>query len=257
MWSDLFYRLTGRWFLTEKSLERDAARVKAECARAVEGIEKRLVEVSSGDKPLVVLIGENHAMPSHMIFQMCVMDKLRRAGIRFGVALEYPSNSVEDYYLSNIETLGGNAVPGRDMTETLHSIRKELATNPTRHRLLYNVAFLTETPYARHSNATLTHYLDKYQIPIAFVDAAVDKDGYLKQDDSDTKNAIQEAERITGTKAGAVVRFEDHLGMAARNIHMTEASLRFATVLKAKLILLLTGNAHVLGYKRPEDFKEP
>lgn len=248
MWSDLVYRLTGKSFLTEKSLDRDGRVITLECDRAAKAIENRLAEVSLGNRPLFVLIGENHSMPSHMVFQMGVMDRLRRIGIPFGVALEYPSNSVEDHYLSNLETYSGESAPGRDKAETLESIRRELATNPTRHRLLYGVAFLTDTPYAPYSASTLIHYLDKYQIPIAFIDAAVDVDGYLKQDDPDTKAAIQEAERISSTKAGEIIRFEDRLGMVARNIHMVQAGLKFATALEAKLILTVTGNAHVLGY---------
>jgi len=87
MWLNLFQKRR------EKSLDDDAQRIREASESAAETIKTRLSSLPA-DETLFVLVGENHAMPAHMIFQMCLFDILRKAKLVFGVALEHPSNWV-------------------------------------------------------------------------------------------------------------------------------------------------------------------
>ena len=241
MWLDLFKKPRNN------SIEDDALTIRRECDRAVQAINTMLSKLPA-DKTLFVPIGENHAMPSHIVFQMCLFDNLRKAGLPFGVALEYPSNWITTNSLSLLRE--DPQTRNFTIADAKRVIDAELAADPVTHRLLYAAAFLSPTPYAPHSNATLMNYLNKYRIPIAFVDAAADESNCLDDSDTETKRAIAEAEIVTGLKTHGKVTFsvDDRLGMAARNIHMQRLSSKFADRLEmARVVFILTGNAHVLG----------
>ncbi len=241
MWLDLFKKGP------DNSIEDDALTIRRECDRAAQAIKTRLSKLPA-DKTLFVPIGENHAMPSHIILQMCLFDNLRKAGLNFGVALEYPSNWITTCSLTLLRE--DPQTKNFTVADAKTVIDAELAVDPLTHRLLYAAAFLSPTPYAPHTNATLMNYLNKYRIPIAFVDAAADESNCLDDSDTETKRAIEEAEIATGLKTRGKVTFsiDDRLGMAARNIHMQRLSSRFADRLQmARVVFILTGNAHVLG----------
>jgi hypothetical protein len=241
MWLDLFKRRPG------SSLEDDALKIRRECERATQSINTRLGMLTTND-PLFVLIGENHAMPAHMVFQMCLFENLRKAGLTFGVALEYPSNWATTCSLNQLRE--DPQMRNLTVANVQRIVDAELAVDPVTHPLLYAAAFLSPTPYAPHSNATLMNYLKKYRVPIAFVDAAADESQCLDDSDAETDSAIQEAEITTGLTTHGKLTFsgDDRLGMVARNIHMQRFSMKFAHRLEtARVVFVVSGNTHVLG----------
>lgn len=249
MWGLNIVRSKRTRALDGKSIEEDAHKIRIACDETVQAIKKRLNTISD-DQPLIVLAGEDHSVVSHVIHHMCVMEELRREGTAVAAAIEYPSNFVEVIFIEQVSR--DRTITEAEREQFSAYLKKELEANPTSHPLLYSAAFLSPSPYAPHSNATLTNYLKKHNIPIAFVDAAIDDEGYLKQDDPATRDAILKAERSMGCKAGEHIAFsiEDSLGMAARNIHMAKATQDFAAQLgQVRVIFVITGNAHVLGYK--------
>jgi hypothetical protein len=241
MWLDIFKSHRN------SSIEDDALKIRQESERAAQAINTRLSTLTPGET-LFVPLGENHAMPAHIVFQMCLFDNLRQSGLKFGVALEYPSNWVTTCSLNQLHE--DPQTRNLAVADAQRIIDAQLAADPVTHTLLYAAAFLSPSPYAPHSNATLMNYLKKYQIPIAFVDAAADESHCLDGSDIETKRAIEEAESATGLTTHSKVTFsrDDRLGMAARNIHMQRLSMRFAVRLEtASVVFILTGNTHVFG----------
>jgi hypothetical protein len=86
-----------------------------------------------------VLVGENHAMPAHMIFQMCLFDILRKAKLVFGVALEHPSNWVVTCSLNLLSEDPQTKV--FTVSNAHRIIDEQLAGDPVTHQLLYAAAF--------------------------------------------------------------------------------------------------------------------
>jgi hypothetical protein len=132
MWLNLFQKRR------EKSLDDDAQRIREASESAAETIKTRLSSLPA-DETLFVLVGENHAMPAHMIFQMCLFDILRKAKLVFGVALEHPSNWVVTCSLNLLSEDPQTKV--FTVSNAHRIIDEQLAGDPVTHQLLYAAAF--------------------------------------------------------------------------------------------------------------------
>jgi hypothetical protein len=231
--------------ITDAQISEDAQHIKESYEKTVAAIRERL-NTLPGDQPLMVLLGEKHDVVSHVIHHMCILDEITNANINFAVGMEYPSNYV---LLTALDTLKDKIKNDADKILLAQGIKHEIDGNPTRHKLLYDSLFMSPSVYAPHSNATLANFLKRRQIPIAFIDAAFDEEGYLNWDDPDTKRAILKAEREMGVKAGPKIPPTDQFGMFVRNLHMVEASIRLQRLAGPfQIIFTITGNAHILGY---------
>ena len=204
------------------------------------------------DKPLVVPYGEDHSMPSHIICELMTIKKLKRKGIEFGVGLEYPSNLVQlrcsDLIKESLLSTGrGNENPNSVISQIL-------AGAPYTHDILYHAATDSGTPFAPVSAATLAHNLKLEKIPIAFVDAARRSDGEFDWDDADTRSALFATLIDKGySPQECPIDPASPLGIAARNKHMVDATMRFLDYIKpARLVIVIVGAAHVLGYVPPK-----
>lgn len=184
-------------------------------------------------KPVVLLMGEIHNQPSHVIFQQLVMREARARGLSFTVAMEEPHNALGDYIKDNLCLKVPDALiddpslcdPAGDMS-LLASLASSMPDHaPRTHRNMW--------AYCLHGG-----------LKTVFADAAHDG-AHVDMSDTMTAKYAQSLGIDTQKKHHALSPDM----MLLRNTMMVDFSLAHAGRAKENFVFMLSGAYHVAGSK--------
>lgn len=209
----------------------------------VDTIHERLTEMPE-DKPLVVLMGEEHNTPTHHALQKMVISRLFSGKQHFTFASEHPHNfSASRLTIGNIKT---SDFP----TDILN--QWNLLDNEGQDNLCTYLANSYIGLYSPVSCKNLYAFCYHNKITSVFNDAAYYKD---KKDPKNRKNNLyldlnnpmtMIAKKVYGTKKQKI-NVTSREGMAIRNIAMAFMALSHAEANHSPLVIQKTGLAHVFG----------
>ncbi|QQG37194.1 MAG: hypothetical protein HYS17_05380 [Micavibrio aeruginosavorus] len=206
-------------------------------AAIVERIEK--VSASLNERPLVVLVGENHELPSHKILQTLLLQKLntrRPRGLAYGMEI---AGTTPARVIETIET-GARLTP-----EEKYRLNTDDPSGQT--ALITYLAYINpaSAPVARH---TQLDFCRRAEIPTRFTDAAE-----TASEDLDAKDPIT-GQIMKDNPPGWRDSTQGQEGTSAydfkiRNLVMTHEAQKHLQQTGAQLYIQQAGVAHILGSK--------
>lgn len=200
------------------------------------------------EEPLVILMGEGHSLPVHMMLQIGVMKHL--AGLRDAD----PEDSSRNFVMASEMPFNNTAVLvqredtyGLDIPENLKYRIQE--HDPDGHLGLE--AIITKNPVnnAPRSKERVFQTALQYEIPTVFNDAArkeIDGNTCLDLNDPQLANAVPEESRDMN------VPLDSPLGYALRNRIMMKRAFEFAHKQTARIIFQACGTNHLFGVENNE-----
>ena len=197
-------------------------------------IDERRTALPAGT-PLVVLMGEDHLMPTHKELQHLVAKRLRQRGERFTVNFEEPHD-----FWAKIATKNMSICPPPGLEHMPGAYDMDGAA------VLSSILGFDRLPLL-HSNIMAFCYHSR--VNAGFNDAA--RNGY----DLDLKNPLTAAmaaehfQQTGQTPAKNYTPCQHPIGMAIRNRFMAKQALRHAEQHQAPLILQQTGGEHIFGHE--------
>jgi hypothetical protein len=196
-------------------LDADAERIR-NSARVVGNavIERRAALDRNGhaDQPLLVLLGESHNKPGDRVHHIAVLDQVMKHETSVVWADETISRLTQKVFYDVTGTPVSAEVRGKLAEADAHG---DIS--------LKSRISDSDTTMANHSRAALFHALARRHVPTRFVDA--------------------QSENRRGRVAGM---------LEARNRFMFDRTVTFADEMKARIVFLRCGSAHVLGGQRPD-----
>lgn len=179
------------------------------------------------EKPAILLLGETHSMPAHMLLHIVVMEKLRERGIPFTAALELPHDSVFKKFALHTGRLAERGL-----------IAPLAARDPAGQYALRTAAGW-QPSVAELSHQVLWDYMRQRQVATFFNDAAWIS---LKLDLRDPETARFKEQ---GAAAPVMSAFAVE-GVRLRNRIMADKLLK-----PSGLVVQICGSAHIYGNRLP------
>lgn len=193
-----------------------------------------LAKKENNPKPTILIIGEIHPIPTHMVTQILVIKELKEQNINFALGMEEPHNSVHSSFINfaykeNEEydkhrVSGGIKHKNRD---GVYSLKTSVGIN----------TYL----YANLSHKILRQFALDQNISTKFNDAARDGNN-LSHNDSLTKHFITK-----NHPGGHSITLVNKDGMHIRNNIITYNALNHATRKQAELYVQTCGLSHIAG----------
>lgn len=212
-----------------------AASLAAEAALARRETLDR--EGRRGD-PLVILAGEQHSMPTHIVFHILLLESLR---------VKEPALAVAD----EIEhDLLAAAFARRSSGQIEPWQKRQLAALDTNgHLSLKALVAWNNFKCADHSNAALYHYMLRRGLPSFFSDVALDENNRIAAAEPSTRASI----RACFARAAAGLDPEEREAIKIRNHHMATKIAGYAQQASPRIIFQRCGRGHVAGSAAGED----
>lgn len=213
--------------------QEEAAKITAAADQIVAEIQSRLAEKPDNDKPLFVVLGEDHFVAAHQVLHMLVLKKLAdlNPALSLAVSLELQHNTLSKVF--------NHSAPGAEITEPLNdpggvnSLRAQIAT-------------------VRTFGADLSHkmsqcFLLKSGIPVHFNDTAVKFEDKISLDitDDPTQQAVK---TIPHDDPDDEIEALSETGFYIRNYFMVKNAQRHADRTDADIHIQICGESHVAGY---------
>jgi hypothetical protein len=226
--------------LNPKTLNRDAqAVISSAHAAAQEIFDRRLALDRAGkqDLPLIVIAGERHTQPAHLVHHMLVLKALMQTEPT-AVAWESSHNRLEKTF----EEVAGRPPDARQKARLIKADRAgDLSLKDL---LAYDAG--KDAPYA---HKVLQSFLLRRGVPVQLVDTAFTANDLLDSADPST------AESLRACFGNAASRRQHHspAGLWARNHHMVEKTLEFVQDIQPRILVLMCGTAHVAGNRTTRD----
>jgi hypothetical protein len=222
-------------------IDRDAAEILNCSARAVKAIlaRRRQLDLDGrAGETLVVLAGECHTMPAHLIHHIKTMQGVIGAGLTLSAAWETDHNILSQCFFS--ET-------GRAPDAALSAAILKKDADGT---LALKIHMHTDSSGASHARRALVHYLLNDGITTVCNDAAHDDDCTLDPRDPGTARSIRAcygdaksrdlANDIEWMMPGETIHIRNH--------HMAERASAYIESAKPRILYQMCGNAHVCGF---------
>lgn len=218
------------------TIDKQAVAILSSATRAAKAILERraaLDKQERRDEPLIVLAGENHHAPSHLIHHMLVIDKLAKSGETLSAGLEFEHNILAEAFCEYNE-----APYDPDIAPVIAEQDKD-----GRHALSCLFAAFN-SPSADFSRHILQSYLlGKPDIKICFADTACRGD-YLDRDEPVTRHHMQ---KVLG-RTSRFIHYSVPEGMSIRNSQMSDIFGQFARRHKSRIAFQMGGYAHPAGF---------
>ncbi len=217
------------------TIDAEAAAILTSATRTVAAILARREELDAAGQqstPLGVIIGENHSMPSHYIYQMLVLDGLLAHGesIAFGIEQEHNLLSITFF-----EAAG---------EEPDSEIAAEITAKDKGNKMaLQSWMGFYGSSSADHARTVLYRYLLRQpDINFKMTDAAMNQ--YFLEPQDETTAASMKA--CIG-RTHDYVRADKQEGFHIRNHHMTAQISELAKKTGARIAIQQAGFMHVAG----------
>jgi len=223
-------------FLTGISVDTDAAAILQSATRAVEAILARRQALDRNgmkDKPLVILGGEFHNLPSNILHHMLVIKELRKHEPSLAMTDEMEHNALGSIFADK-----ASVKVSRRIRNKVTKLDKSGALGLKSMLAWFNLQD------SHHANMTFFNFLLKNNIPVAFTDAALRK-GNLDRRDQSTDASI----RACFDDAASKIDFTQREGLKVRNHHMAAKIAEYARKNQPRIIFHRCGNGHVSGDK--------
>jgi len=229
--------------IDEAEIDREAAAILRSATEAVQAILERRAELDREgqyDMHLVVLAGDDHAMPAHKIHHILVLkglaEKLEKRGDKVVFGFEREHNLLSNAFF---EATKRQVDP--DITRRLQEHDLDGALS-----LQYFSGFFG-TRYADNSLNILFRFLRNHSDKIVsrFTDAAESKI-HLDQSDPSTAHSMN---TCPGATISVDISYTSPEGVRIRNHHIATMIEDFATTQNARIVVQQCGNVHVAGDK--------
>lgn len=208
----------------------------------VRAIEETLPRVPSGS-PLVVLVGEDHRMPTHKLLLPFLTMQLAQLGHHFSAAFEHP----HDICVRVADNLNiGVPLKLRTAPGYWYETDGKAALSSYLGLCLSPLAPLSHLNGLR----TLYHLVNNSggRVRAVFNDAVENNGGMLDLGDRLTKAAVNVYAHVRGKDLSAIkLDTTESGGMACRNLAITYIALRHLSTWGAPILLQQTGVDHVFG----------
>ena len=184
-------------------------------------------------KPLVVLVGESHNMPSHIALQYMLADRLKQAGVKFACGAELPHNFSSKYLSDMLDiplTPAEHARVSAADTDGQWSIATRLADRPD---------------FAPASAHTLLSLYRRTGITARFNDASFGGARMLLDEADPLTGAL--IERHAPDRKGTKIFVTEPLGIELRNRAMVHNMLAHIAQTGVPLYIMPCGRNHIFG----------
>ncbi len=213
----------------------DAARIGSAAKLATDRILAAYTCREQVDRPLFVLIGENHYMPSHRIAAWLVARALKEQGVSLAVGIEQPHNTIDYMLPPGLLTrasffLKPSEYNRKSLCQTV--IREKRSEESPVSKMYVNTLFL-EGGYA-----------------VSLIDAASTQLHYLDQGDSLTFRHINQG---INKKICSNIHVAEKDGLYVRNLFMKERMKEQAFAAGADIFIVICGIAHVAGFAEKDE----
>ncbi len=202
----------------------------------VEKALKRLKETP--DKPLILMLGEDHYVLSHPVIQMLVLKKLKDHGVDIAFGKEFEHNNLAKNFYRKVK--------GVQEKESLSAFIAENDLNGSLSLKSY-IAFGNFVSNA-YSHKTLLNFILKEKIPNRFNDTAT-IGTQLNNDDPQTKRAIKDLypENIEDD-----LNVREAQAIHIRNHMMVQNAIAHTKKTRPRVYVQHCGAAHLIGSKKDQ-----
>lgn len=223
-------------FKKKMNLDQDAAAILSSSVQVVKRILDRRAEMDRAglhDQSLIVLAGEIHPVPSHLVHNMLLIEGVRRVDSSVGVAMELPHNRMTRIFS---ETASPQAIELLEMQDSGH--------------LEGALSLKAELGFSKYSVSDYTRFLFFLMLlrsatSTQFTDVAYRTNSYC----IDNKDpSVIKSYRACNALPFIGFLANKNTGMKIRNHHMAEITTDFIGSKKHRIVFLTCGNAHIAGF---------
>jgi len=225
--------------------ESDASKILFGAMDTVERILKERAQLDRegrADEPLVVVIGENHDFPSHHLHNLLVLKALNDSDETTVVGMEQRRSNVRNWLKH-----------GKGYNENDHALHATFDSVDADGRMSLSDQLLHgKVENAPYSQKVLQSQILEMGIPVRFTDAAFQykptDDGHVEVPilDADAPKTAQSIADCWVERGKEFDAFSPD-GIWIRNHHAAAQIKEFAAEQGARIVIQMSGNAHVLG----------
>ncbi len=209
-------------------------------ARAHDAILARRAEMDATgqlDKPLFVLIGEDHESVQHYLHHMVLLDRLAQYPKSLAIAYEQPYDLLARFYRDN-----GAYEPNRQLVHYMNDVDRDTAVSV---KLRFSAVDNFSAYFAHKALAhTVVNVMDAH-LDARFIgsDISYDSDELIETEDMRAADSLRRA----GLDANEMYHISSPEGIHARNQHMARYLLDETRRYPASIVLQFCGIAHLNG----------
>lgn len=203
-------------------------------ARAIVKKTQNIIDKNKTGIATVLMLGETHSRPAHVITQLLVLEELAQQGVDYTVGIELPYDTVFKAFAR--ET---GRINDRHLIDDIHAL------DPNG-KLALRCAALYQDTYGPQSHRMLWYHLQDRNIPAFFCDASWSPYRVDVRDPNTINIARTVLQRDIMTLPLTSVD-----GVRVRNTIMSRFLQAHALRDEVPLIVHLCGSAHIYGVKNP------
>ncbi|MDY0029730.1 MAG: hypothetical protein RBR86_07290 [Pseudobdellovibrionaceae bacterium] len=200
------------------------------------------------DRPLFIVSGEDHSLPSHYVYLVALLNQLHSRDQVPSICLELDHDTLDKDFANR---------SGIPLDSFRLSSSCETSTLRGYFSLLSSLHPDVIESYAPLSNMMLLGYLEASNFPVSYIDVSstnakeihphMEDISFLNAQDPDTQKVLEACFPQQSRLMQSFLLCQQPEGMYVRNMHMMDKALAFAEDTHTRIVIIRVGNNHVCG----------